>query len=225
MEAKLITNYRNWGAPGRMGACASALDALDSEIEGPSNLLQDAAAVFRLIDADRNGTISTAEFAASKRFTALMKKQELSGGKKPTLPPDPDLKAFLKFIQTLDEIEAVVLVELMEKELVIDPIIKDAKTAFQMLDTSGDGRIDLKSEAGILEDFPGQMVLQDMDFDNNGSIEWNEFLKTIRTKANSSPARTSILLKSLVLHMEKKGIKPPDIAPVRGGTGASDTSA
>eukprot|EP00325_Prymnesiales_sp_UTEX-LB-985_P006767 CAMPEP_0174705766 /NCGR_PEP_ID=MMETSP1094-20130205/8867_1 /TAXON_ID=156173 /ORGANISM="Chrysochromulina brevifilum, Strain UTEX LB 985" /LENGTH=200 /DNA_ID=CAMNT_0015903967 /DNA_START=884 /DNA_END=1486 /DNA_ORIENTATION=+ len=195
-----------------MGACSSAMDAFDEEMGGNEkleNMVRDAAEIFRLIDVDRNGTISTEEFQASKRFTHFMAKLEQTGKKSPKLPSDPNRKQFLSFIHQLDEVEAVVLLEMMKKELVIEPILRNARRAFTMLDTSGDGKIDLHTEAGALSDFSGQIVLEDMDFDHSGAVELVEFIRAMRQKAEAAPVRAAILCKSLVAHLEEKGIKAP----------------
>ena len=51
-----------------MGACGSALDALDDELHQDDNLARDAASVFRLIDDDKSGTLSTEEFGENLRM-------------------------------------------------------------------------------------------------------------------------------------------------------------
>ena len=57
-----------------MGVCASALDDTMDELNGIDTfkLKEDAVRVFKLIDADGNGTISTEEFEASPSWKKML---------------------------------------------------------------------------------------------------------------------------------------------------------
>ena len=66
-----------------MGGCASTLNDMVDELDGIDTfkLREDAVRVFKLIDADGNGTTSTEEFEASPSW-----KKMLSGKKAPKPP-------------------------------------------------------------------------------------------------------------------------------------------
>jgi len=185
-----------------MGACGSALDALDDELHQDDNLARDAANVFRLVDEDKSGTLSTEEFAKSKRWDRFTKDIERQK-KTIILPPNPNLKQFIAFILKCDPIDAAVCLSMMEKELVEEPILQSARELFVLLDTSGDGRIDLKSEATALAGFNGGLVLADLDYSNDGEITQDEFLKGVRDGMKRSPARMRLILRGATLYIQK----------------------
>ena len=182
-----------------MGVCASALDDTMDELNGIDTfkLKEDAVRVFKLIDADGNGTISTEEFEASPSW-----KKMLSGKKAPKTPSNPDLKTFVLFIKSLEPEGAIMMLEFMEKELVWAPIEKKAIELFEMLDTDKSGSIDLKKEGGDLNDFGGRMVLEDMDLDNSGDVSLKEFIRAIKRKCQKSYAMTGLLIDSSIGHLK-----------------------
>lgn len=217
-----------------MGCMMSALDELDEEVN-QTTVISDASRVFNLIDNDRSGTISTAEFASSESWMRFMRKLEGRPKQPPSLPAEPTLKDFLKFITKLDDIEvsahtyarrvqkphtltcfafvpapitsrlvqAAVLLELMEKELVMAPIKAHARELFELLDADGSGSIDLQTEAGSLAGFPGKLALEDMDTSGDGVISVDEFVAAVHSKAKSNPGRTGIIMKAAVLHVKQ----------------------
>ena len=182
-----------------MGACASVLTDEMDELNGIDTfqLRQDAVRVFKLIDADSSGTISTEEFEASESWKKMMAHKNAV---KP--PKDPDLKTFVNFIKSLEPKHAIVLLELMEKELVWKPIEKKAIELFEMLDADKSGAVDLKKEGGDLDDFGGRMVLEDMDVDNSGDVSLKEFVRAIRHKCDKSYAMTGLLVESAIGHLK-----------------------
>ena len=182
--------------------CAQSLSALDDELEGNS-LVSDACRVFRLVDKDGSGTISTKEFAASEQWGRLMKMLEMQK-KRPVLPEEPTLKDFVVFITKLDQIDAAVALEFMEKELVLTPIGVDARELFDLLDADKSMSINLKTEAGPLADYTGKLFLEEMDKNGDGNVSRGEFLNAIDVRARQNPARTGLVLRTAVMHVKKK---------------------
>lgn len=168
----------------------------------------DAHRVFHLIDSDGNGKISLKEFGASTTLASWRDKIEQAASSAapsvPALPPEPSERDFVFFILKLDRLDAVVLLDLIERELVMEPIERLGKELFEMLDTDCDGKIDLGDEASALADFTGQLVLSEMDFDRSGAVDKKEFTSALRAKTLQSPVRVRVVLTRAKAHLLAK---------------------
>ena len=123
------------------------------------------------------------------------------------MPTDPDLKAFVAFVQTLPKLTASLLLQQMENDFVVEPVLQTSRELFAKLDVDGNGTIDLISEGTALQGFQGKTFLSGMDFDNNGVVSKKEWMAEIRRKIRESPGRTHVVLRAAMMHLEQKGEK------------------
>ena len=106
-------------------------------------------------DIDKSGTISTGEFAASNgwiRFVELH--PEI------VFPTNPNLKTFIGFMKSQKELTAALLLQQMEHDFVVEPVLAIARKLFEKLDVDSSGNIDLVSEGTALKDFSGKLFLE-----------------------------------------------------------------
>ena len=106
-------------------------------------------------------------------------------------------------MQKVDQGVAAMALAFIERELVWVPIEVKAKELFTALDTSGDGKIDLGSEAKDLENFNGKLLLQDMDEWGRGEVTLKEFLSAVKRMADKSGPMTKMLIESALGHLKK----------------------